>query len=117
MENKEIIDLLCNKLGVTSQYLIEEMRKYYITSSLASILISLILAVFFFVIGYKLYKTIQKLNEEGCGYEDAIYGIVLTLIFAGAVICTIIFLINLHDAVSLFISPVGGTISILLRSM
>jgi len=107
----EIINKLCEKFGVTVNYLVDELCRYYTTMdkiTLAVLGCILILTSIVIVIGYKK------------GWFDDIWGnwgtIVLFIVILTIGVCIIIFIpYAIVDLVGWHVSPISKTIELLMR--
>lgn len=105
----EIINKLCEKFGVTANYLVDELYRYYTTMdkiSLAFWIIALILAVIILVICSKK----EWLNLDT--WRGIILIIVIGVILVLGIIITPYMIV---DLVGWHVSPISKTIELLTR--
>lgn len=108
---EQTIEKLCEKFGVTANYLVEELCRYYTTMDMISLMVwgcILILTSIVIVIGYKK------------GWFDDIWdswkSIVLFLVILTIGVCIIIFIpYAIVDLIGWHVSPVSKTIELLTR--
>ena len=80
-EVTEIINTLCEKLGVAASVLVPEMARYSIARLAFLTVVQTILAVIMAVIVVKLVK--WSVGNEDADYEDKALSVFLTCIFPG----------------------------------
>lgn len=105
----EIINKLCEKFGVTANYLVDELCRYYTTMdkiSLAFWITALILAVIILVIGSKK----EWLNLDT--WRGMILTIVIGVILVLGIVITPYMVV---DLVGWRVSPISKTIELLTR--
>lgn len=111
MGNKisEVINVLCEKLGTTGQYLIPELAKINIAEGIIwgiSSLIIVIVSIYFLPKAWKYDKN----NKEEYSFW-IIIPIMLIFVFG----C--IFIVALSDTVGWIVSPTAKTISYIINTM
>ena len=106
-EINEVINVLCEKLGTTGQYLVPELAKINIAECIILGIISLIIIIVSIYFLPKVWK--YDNNKE---YRFWII-IPITLIVAFSVA----FMVALIDAIGWIISPTAKTISYFVNSM
>ena len=103
-EINAVIDNLCNKFGVTLEWLIPEMAKYYIAVDLIEIIIlGIIIAVLLFFI-FKFYKKETDLDFESFDKEMDIFLLCIPVLIVG-----IFLVIGILDLAGWIISPTIST--------
>lgn len=106
---EQAIEKLCEKFGVTANYLVDELCRYYTTMDkigLAFWIIALILAIIILVIGSKK----EWLNLDT--WRGIILIIVIGVILVLGIIITPYMVV---DLVSWHVSPISKTIELLTR--
>lgn len=106
-EISEVINILCEKLGTTGQYLVPELAKINIAECIIWGIISLITVI---VSIYFLPKVWKYDNNKEYSFW-IIIPIMLIIVFS------LVFMIALTDAVGWIISPTAKTISYFVNSM
>ena len=106
---EQVIEKFCEKFGVTANYLVDELCRYYTTMDkigLAFWIIALVLAVAILVIGSK---------KEWFSL-DSLRGVILCIV-VGAILGLgiIITLYMIIDLVGWHLSPISKTIELLMR--
>lgn len=119
MTNKvvDVINTLCDKFGVTTQYLLAEMGRYYLASTTTIICITtilLILSSFIFVVSLHKYR--EASNSSSWDGEE-FYTIVSVISGVIAFVVLIIFLCFIGKFIGLLISPTGATIDTILGTL
>lgn len=107
-EINEVINVLCERLGTTGQYLIPELMKMNVAEDIILGIISLIIVIVSIYFLPKAWKY-DKNNEEDSFW--IIIPIVLIAIFG----C--IFIVALSDTVGWIVSPTAKTISYIINAM
>ncbi len=106
---EQAIEKLCEKFGVTANYLVDELRRYYTTMDkigLAFWITALVLAVVILVMGSK--KRWFDLNSW--------LGMILTLVTGVILVLGIVItLYMVIDLVGWYVSPISKTIELLTR--
>jgi len=111
MENEisEVINVLCEKLGTTGQYLIPELAKMNIAEDIIWGIVSLVITIVSIYFLPKAWKY-DKNNEEEYTFW-VIIPIVSTVVFG------FIFIVMLNDMVGWIVSPTAKTISYIINAM
>lgn len=105
-EISEVINVLCERLGTTGQYLIPELMKMNVAEDIVLGIISLIIVI---VSIYFLPKA-WKYDKEEYSYWTAIP--IVSIIGFG-----IIFIVVLNDMVGWIVSPTAKTITYIINAM
>lgn len=134
----EIIDTLSAKLGVASQYVVTEMSKYKIASSIVPLLVGIVALVMIRFIYTKTNKFLAKANEieaarakernrtpdvYGWFNFDEYSGTAIPMIFAwgGIIILSIIAIpflaYSISDIVTWLVAPTGSMINYILNAI
>lgn len=108
-EISEVINVLCEKLGTTGQYLIPELAKMNIAEDIIWGVVSLIIAIVSIYFLPKAWKY-DKNNEEEYSFW------VIIPIISIAVFGTV-FIVVLNDMVGWIVSPTAKTISYIINTM
>ena len=114
-EVTEIINTLCEKLGVAASVLVPEMARYSIARLAFLTAVQTILAVVMAVIVVKLVK--WSFGNEDADYEDKALSVFLTCIFPGLamIFLTICATSSATDLIGWIASPTASAIKEITR--
>lgn len=113
----EVINNLCERFGVTSEFLIEEMTRYHLTRSIFGVVVVVVFLIISALIAYKSYPiVINKNRDYTMDDEDAAMWFLVpsVIIF---ITLTIVFFIIVADIIGYVTSPTAAVIDDILRSM
>ena len=109
-EVEQIINTLCEKLGVAANILVPELAKYNIARLCFLIVVQTILAVVMAVVVVKLVK--WSFGNEDADFEDKALSVFLTCIFPGIVmaILTCFAIASATDLIGWIASPTASAV-------
>ena len=99
-EITEIINMLCEKLGVAVDVLVPEMARYYIARLTFLTLIETTLAIIMAIIFAKITKWILKMDNDWYDWSDKVFLLLFSDLIPG-VLLLISFLAAITDAANL----------------
>ena len=105
-----IIDNLCERFGVTAQFLIPEIARYQIAVCGFGAFCGLVGIIVFIILARKSLRLARDAEDPESGwYAGFTISIALTLLFV------LIFTLNLADVVGWATSPYGAMVNMLMR--
>ena len=110
-EINEVINNLCDKLGVAAEYLIPEMARVHIAQNIAMMITAFIISMFFVVVGIVIWRNIKK--DEYPDYDPLfIYSLASLL---PIVITSCVFFSSLYNLAGWIASPTAMTVTELAK--
>ena len=114
----EIIETLCTKFGVTSQYLIAEMARYYVASGITKTIAEVFIIAICGVVAFIAYQQMKEIENSNDAYKDTESQCIVLLLCAGVAFALLICLVaSIHQVVTFSIAPTGATISKILSQI
>jgi len=109
-EVTEIINALCDKLGVAANILVPEMARYNIARLAFLTAIETLLTIVFIIIMAKIVKRI--LNDKYSGMEDVGFSLFIASLFPGLVLVFIAVgaVLNATDLIGWIASPTASAV-------
>ena len=107
-----IINNLCDRFGVTVQFLIPEIAKYQIAVCGIGMLGGLIGMMFFIALSRKSLRNARDAEDPDSGWSAA-----MTVSIGMTFVCALVFAFNLADVVGWMASPYGAMVKMLLQTL